>query len=75
MDDPYIKNYRSHFILKGGMLVASIIYIDMRAMIEKDAEMAEMWGQYKKRNYFVSDLEWREVINGVLDLIYVYMEE
>lgn len=48
--------------------------IETLTMIEKDTRMAGMWGQYKKRNYFVGNLEWREVMNGVLDLIYVYME-
>ena len=39
-------------------------------MIEKDALMPGMWEQYKKRNYFVGDLEWEEVLNGVLNVIY-----
>lgn len=43
-------------------------------MIEKDAEMAGMWEQFKKRNYFVGDLEWKEVLNGVMDVIYTYIE-
>ena len=129
-----VSDYRNHFILKGGMLVASIIGIDMRAtmdidttvkslpvnaddaqrivseicaprvdkvillqafsatckkretvfskeemletltMIEKDAGMAGMWERFRKRNYFVGDLEWKEVLNGVLDVIYTYIE-
>ena len=48
--------------------------IETLTMIEKDAGMAGMWRQYKKRNYFVGNLEWREVMNGVLDVIYAYME-
>lgn len=43
-------------------------------MIEKDAGMAGMWEQFRKRNYFVGDLEWKEVLNGVLDVIYTYIE-
>ncbi len=43
-------------------------------MIEKDAEMAGMWERYRKRNYFVGNLEWKEVLNGVLDVAYAYIE-
>lgn len=43
------------------------------AMIEKDAMMAGMWDQFRKRNYFVGDLEWKEVLSGVLDVIYTYL--
>ena len=43
-------------------------------MIEKDAGMAGMWEQFRKSNYFVGDLEWKEVLNGVLDVIYTYIE-
>lgn len=39
-------------------------------MIDKDAVMSGLWEQYKKRNYFVGDLEWKEVLNGVLNVIY-----
>ena len=31
-----VSDYRNHFILKGGMLVASIIGIDMRATMDID---------------------------------------
>lgn len=48
--------------------------IETLTIIEKDAGMAGMWERYKKRNYFVGNLEWREVMNGVLDVIYVYIE-
>lgn len=33
-----------------------------------------MWNQFRKKNYFVGDLEWTEVLNGVLDVIYTYIE-
>ena len=38
-------------------------------MIEKDAGMAGMWEQFRKRNYYVGGLEWNEVLNGVLDAV------
>lgn len=41
-------------------------------MIEKDEGMAEMWERYRKGNYFVGDLKWKTVLNGVLDTIYTY---
>lgn len=41
------------------------------ALIEKDGGMAGMWEQFRKRNYFVGNLEWKEVLNGVLDVIYI----
>lgn len=41
------------------------------AIIEKDAGMAGMWEQFRKKNYFVGNLEWKEVLNGVLDVIYI----
>ena len=40
-------------------------------MIEKDTGMAGMWEQFKKRNYFVGDLEWKDALDGVLDVIYI----
>lgn len=43
-------------------------------MVEKDAGMAGMWEQFRKRNYYVGGLEWKEVLNGVLDVIYTYIE-
>lgn len=47
--------------------------LETLTMIEKDAGMAGMWDQFRKRNYFVGDLEWKEVLNGVLDVIYTYI--
>ncbi len=43
-------------------------------MIEKDAEMAKMWERFRKKNYFVGDLEWKEVLNSVLNVIYGILE-
>lgn len=49
--------------------------LETLTMIEKDTGMAEMWNQFRKRNYFVGDLEWKEVLNGVLNVIYTYIED
>ncbi|MDE6737863.1 MAG: nucleotidyl transferase AbiEii/AbiGii toxin family protein [Lachnospiraceae bacterium] len=48
---------------------------EILTMIEKDARMAGMWEQFRKRNYYVGDLEWKEVLNGVLDAVYTYIED
>lgn len=47
--------------------------LETLTMIEKDAGIVRMWEQFRKRNYFVGDLEWKEVLNGVLDVIDTYI--
>lgn len=47
--------------------------LETLTLIEKDAKMAEMWTQFRNRNYFVGNLEWKEVLNGVLDVIYTFI--
>lgn len=42
-------------------------------MIEKDVEMDQMWERFREKNYFVGDLEWKDVLGGVLDVIFVYI--
>ncbi|MCM1064079.1 MAG: hypothetical protein NC420_06290 [Eubacterium sp.] len=44
-------------------------------LIENDAGMAGMWEQFKKKNYFVGNLEWKDVLNGVRDAIDVYIAD
>ncbi|MDE6063525.1 MAG: nucleotidyl transferase AbiEii/AbiGii toxin family protein [Lachnospiraceae bacterium] len=48
---------------------------EILTMIEEDAGMAGMWEQFRKRNYFVGDLEWKEVLNGALNVVYTCMED
>lgn len=48
--------------------------LETLTLIEKDARMTEMWTQFRNKNYFVGNLEWKEVLNGVLDVIYTYIE-
>ncbi|MCM1267669.1 MAG: nucleotidyl transferase AbiEii/AbiGii toxin family protein [Bacteroidales bacterium] len=45
------------------------------ALIKNDVGMAGMWEQFRKKNYFVGDLEWKDVLNGVLDVVYVYIAD
>lgn len=47
--------------------------LETLTIIEKDTGMAWMWEQFRKRNYFVGDLEWKDVLNGVWDAIYICM--
>lgn len=44
--------------------------IETLALIEKNEEMAGMWERFRERNFFVGDLEWKEVLEGVSDVIY-----
>ena len=48
--------------------------LETLTMIEKDAGMARIWEQFRKRNYFVGNLEWKEILNSALDVIYTYIE-
>lgn len=58
---------------KRGTMFSKKEMLEILIMIEKDAGMAEMWERFRQRNYFVGDLEWKEVLNGVLDAIDTYM--
>lgn len=42
---------------------------DILALIEKNEGMALMWEQFRKKNYFVGDLEWESVLQDVLRVI------
>lgn len=47
--------------------------LETLTMIEKDAGMAGMWELFREKNYFVGNLEWNDVLCGVLDAIYTYI--
>ena len=42
---------------------------DTLSKIENDKRLAEMWEQFRKKNFFVGDLQWREVLQEVLHII------
>ena len=42
---------------------------DTLALIEKDEGVAQMWEQFRKKNYFVGELEWEIVLQDVLRVI------
>lgn len=58
---------------KRGTIFSKEEMAEILTMIEKDVRMAEMWEQFRKRNYFVGGLEWKDVLNGVLDAVYAYI--
>ena len=43
--------------------------------IEENVVMAQMWEQFRKKNYFVGDLEWEDVLSNVLQMIYKFTGE
>lgn len=43
--------------------------------IEENAGMEQMWEQFRKKNYFVADLEWEDVLSGVLQVISEYITD
>ena len=46
-------------------------------LIESNGGMAQMWEQFRNKNYFVGDLEWRIVLDDVMRAIrtYIMIEE
>ncbi len=45
------------------------------SQIEKNETMAQMWEQFRKKNFFVGDLVWADVITDVLYTIQTYIIE
>ena len=43
------------------------------AQIEENAGMAKMWEQFRKKNYFVRNIKWDDVLSDVLKTIYTYI--
>lgn len=46
---------------------------DTLAKIKENEAMAQMWEQFRKKNFFVGDLQWDEVICDVLKTMDVYI--
>lgn len=42
-------------------------------LIENDIGMPQMWEQFRKKNYFVRDLEWKDVSDGVRNVVHAYI--
>ena len=47
--------------------------LEILTMIGKNAGMANMWEQFRKKNYFVGDLGWNDVLSDVLNVIHTYI--
>lgn len=45
------------------------------AQIEKDAGMEQMWEQFRNKNYFVKDLEWKNAAQNVQQFIFEHIIE
>jgi len=43
--------------------------VDTLVMIEENDVMAQMWEQFRKKNFFVGDLQWGEVLINVIQTI------
>ena len=41
--------------------------------IEENAGMKQLWEQFRKKNYFVEDLEWEDVLSVVIQVISKYI--
>lgn len=41
--------------------------------LEENAGMEQMWEQFRKKNYFVANLEWKEVLSDALQVISDYI--
>ena len=42
-------------------------------LISDDLHMAELWGQFQKSNFYVGDLEWKNVIDYVENTMKKYL--
>ena len=42
-------------------------------LISDDLRMAELWGQFQKNNFYVGDLEWKNVIDYVENTMKKYL--
>ena len=45
------------------------------SLIVKSETMEQMWEQFRKKNFFVGDLVWADVITDVLHTIQTYIIE
>ena len=48
---------------------------DTLALIEKNEGLAQMWELFRRKNYFVGELEWKIVLRDVLRVIEEYLVE
>lgn len=48
---------------------------DMLAKINQDDAIAQLWEQFKNKNFFVGDLQWNIVLEAVTNMINTYIVE
>ena len=46
---------------------------EILSQIEENVEMAKMWEQFRKKNYFVGNLKWDDVLSDVVQIIHTYI--
>lgn len=46
---------------------------DILAKIKENEAMAQMWEQFRKKNFFVGDLQWDVVFSDVIRTIETYI--
>lgn len=46
---------------------------DILSKIKENEIMAQMWEQFRKKNFFVGDLQWNDVFSSILQMLDVYI--
>lgn len=63
-----LEAFRATCKKKGTVLLKGEL-LETLVQIEKNMGLAQMWVQFRKKNYFVGELEWNDVLDGVLNSI------
>ena len=77
------SRYKEQFILKGGMLVSSMIGMSLRTTMDidtsieeamrimkevaSDSDMENRWGQFRKKNDFVGDIMYKQLMDALME--------
>lgn len=59
--------------IKRGTTFVKEDMIGLLIQIEENAGMEQMWEQFRKKNYFVGELEWKSMISYVAQMIHTYI--
>ena len=62
--------YKNNFILKGGLLISSMIGISERTTMDmdttvRDIQMYSLWNNYVSENKYIGDLDFNTVLETV----------
>lgn len=64
-----VSALKDRFVLKGGMLIASLVGIDSRTTMDMDATMLQRWRLYYQENYYARGIEFGEIIAVLNNLL------